>query len=68
MYSDRRRTLALEVLKKYIAKNIFLELKGAFTGPFRSAEVNGHESRGYFLFLDIQMRNINGIEFSRIVK
>lgn len=56
--------LALQVLKKYIEKIYFLECKGLFT--------DAEEARKFLesgavdiIFLDIQMPDINGIEFSR---
>jgi len=55
--------LALEVLKKYIAKIYFLDLKGAFTDPFEAQKLM-ETSPVDILFLDIQMPDINGIEFS----
>jgi DNA-binding LytR/AlgR family response regulator len=58
--------LALEVLKKYIAKIYFLDLKGTFTDPFEAQKIMD-ASPVDILFLDIQMPDINGIEFSRII-
>jgi DNA-binding LytR/AlgR family response regulator len=56
--------LALQVLKKYIEKIYFLECKGLFT--------DAEEARKFIesaavdiIFLDIQMPDMNGIEFSR---
>ncbi|HTQ27622.1 MAG TPA: LytTR family DNA-binding domain-containing protein [Puia sp.] len=58
--------LALEVIKKYIAKIYFLELKGAFTDPVEAKKVI--ESTPIdILFMDIQMPDINGIELSRMI-
>jgi len=56
--------LALEVIKKYIAKIYFLELKGAFTDPYEARKVMDTTPID-ILFLDIQMPDINGIEFSK---
>ena len=58
--------LALEVLKKYIAKIYFLDLKGVFTDPFEAQKIMDTAPVD-ILFLDIQMPDINGIEFSRII-
>ncbi len=58
--------LALEVIKKYIAKIYFLELKGAFTDGFEAKKLL-ESSPVDILFLDIQMPDINGIEFSKLV-
>lgn len=56
--------LALQVLKKYMEKIYFLECKGLFT--------DADEARKFLetntvdiIFLDIQMPDVNGIEFSR---
>jgi DNA-binding LytR/AlgR family response regulator len=58
--------LALDILKKYIAKIYFLELKDVFTDPFEAKKLL--ESTNIdIIFLDIQMPDINGIEFSKIV-
>jgi len=56
--------LALEILKKYISKIYFLELKGIFTDPFEAKKMLD-EYPVDLVFLDIQMPDINGIEFSR---
>ncbi len=53
-------------LKKYIAKIYFLELKGVFTDPFEAQKAMDTAPVD-ILFLDIQMPDINGIEFSRII-
>jgi two-component system, LytTR family, response regulator len=58
--------LALEILKKYIAKIYFLDLKGTFTDPFEAKKVLD-ENPVDILFLDIQMPDINGIEFSKTI-
>ena len=54
--------LAHEVIKKYVAKIYFLELKGAFTDTFEAKKALD-ASPVDILFLDIQMPDINGIEF-----
>jgi DNA-binding LytR/AlgR family response regulator len=56
--------LALDVLKRYIAKIYFLELKGIFTDPFEARKMIDTNPID-LLFLDIQMPDINGIEFSK---
>ncbi len=58
--------LALEVIKKYIAKIYFLELKGVFTDVFEAKKILD-ASPVDILFLDIQMPDINGIEFSKML-
>jgi len=58
--------LAIELLKKYIAKIYFLELKGSYTDPFEAKKMM--ESTPIdIIFLDIQMPDINGIEFSKSI-
>lgn len=56
--------LALELVRKYIGKIYFLDLKGVFTDPFEARQVL-ETTKIDILFLDIQMPDINGIEFSR---
>jgi DNA-binding LytR/AlgR family response regulator len=58
--------LALEVLKKYIAKIYFLELRGAFTDAIEAKKII-ESSQVDVLFLDIQMPDLNGIELSKMV-
>jgi DNA-binding LytR/AlgR family response regulator len=58
--------LALDLLKKYIAKIYFLELKDVFTDPFEAQKLL-ETTNIDILFLDIQMPDINGIEFSKII-
>jgi len=53
--------LALEVLKKYIAKIYFLELKGVYTDPFEAQKAMD-ASPVDILFLDIQMPERSGLE------
>jgi DNA-binding LytR/AlgR family response regulator len=56
--------LALEILKKYISKIYFLELRGVFTDPFEAKKLLD-EIPVDLIFLDIQMPDINGISFSK---
>jgi DNA-binding LytR/AlgR family response regulator len=58
--------LALEVIKKYVDKIYFLDCKGCFTDAFEAKKFleSNHVD---ILFLDIQMPDINGLEFSRII-
>ncbi len=58
--------LALELIKKYIAKIYFLELKGTFTDAFEAKKLLD-TSPVDLVFLDIQMPDINGIEFSKLI-
>lgn len=58
--------LALGLMESYVRKTPFLEMKGAFPsaveamGFLRSQKVD-------LIFLDIQMPQLNGLEFSRLV-
>jgi DNA-binding LytR/AlgR family response regulator len=58
--------LALEVIKKYIAKIYFLELQGAFTDAVEAGKML-ESSPVDIVFLDIQMPDVNGIEFSKTI-
>jgi DNA-binding LytR/AlgR family response regulator len=58
--------LALEVIKKYIAKIYFLELKGAFTDAIEAKKIIESVPVDV-LFLDIQMPDLNGIELSKMI-
>lgn len=53
--------LALEVLKKYVQKIYFLELKGTFTNPDEAVQFIRQE-KPELIFLDIQMPDISGIQ------
>ncbi|MEO6313925.1 MAG: LytTR family DNA-binding domain-containing protein [Chitinophagaceae bacterium] len=54
--------LALSVLKEYISKVAFLELKGSFTDAFAARAFIVQEKID-LIFLDIQMPDVNGIQF-----
>jgi len=54
--------LALKQLEGYIAKTPFLELKGCFQNAFEAVEIINNEKIDV-LFLDINMPDINGIDF-----
>jgi DNA-binding LytR/AlgR family response regulator len=56
--------LALQVIKKYIEKIYFLECKGLFT-DVEEARKFLESSSVDIIFLDIQMPDVNGIEFSK---
>lgn len=53
---------ALLLLKEYISKLSFLELKGSFTDAFEAKAFLEKEKLD-LIFLDIQMPDINGIQF-----
>ena len=53
--------MALELTKSYVAKTPFLELKGAFTNPFKALTfLMSHEVD--LLFLDINMPELSGMQ------
>ncbi|NDV96531.1 DNA-binding response regulator [Dysgonomonas sp. 521] len=58
--------LAIDLLKSYVLKTPFLELAGAFDNAL-SAINTINENHVDVLFLDINMPQINGIEFSKMV-
>jgi DNA-binding LytR/AlgR family response regulator len=58
--------LALEVVKKYIGKIYFLELKGSFSDAFEAKKMI-ESTPVDLIFLDIQMPDLNGIEFSKMI-
>lgn len=55
--------LALEILKKYVQKIYFLDLKGVFTNPDEAIQFIRQEKPD-LLFLDIQMPDITGIQLA----
>lgn len=59
--------LALGLMVSHIKKTPFLELKGAFDNPIDAMEyIEGDTVQ--LLFLDIQMPDLTGVEFARIIK
>ena len=58
--------LALELIKSYVEKTPFLEFVDAFSSASLAVETI-IESNIDLLFLDIQMAELNGIEFARVV-
>jgi DNA-binding LytR/AlgR family response regulator len=59
--------LALEILKKYVQKIYFLELKGTFTNPDEAVQFIRQE-KPELIFLDIQMPDISGIQLASQVQ
>jgi DNA-binding LytR/AlgR family response regulator len=59
--------IALDLLESYIVKTPYLSLKGLFTNPFQAAEIIEKEQVN-LLFLDIEMPDINGIQFLKSMK
>lgn len=59
--------LALELLQSYIEKTTFLRLVGKYSSAVQAMhEIPAHEEV-HVLFLDIQMPELNGLEFSHLV-
>ncbi len=58
--------LALELLKTYADKTPFLELKGEYSSAVMASK-GLQDNSVDLLFLDIQMPELNGLEFSHIV-
>jgi DNA-binding LytR/AlgR family response regulator len=56
--------VALDILESYVRKTPFLELRGRCNGVVEALQQMQHQSID-LLFLDIQMPDVNGIEFSR---
>ncbi|MCD8262608.1 MAG: LytTR family DNA-binding domain-containing protein [Bacteroides sp.] len=58
--------LALDLLKSYVAKTPFLKLTGRYPNAVQAMrEISSQEVD--ILFLDIQMPEVNGIEFSKMI-
>ena len=58
--------LALGLLESYVKKTAFLELCGKWSSAVQAMK-HINESRIDLLFLDIQMPDFNGLEFSKLV-
>ncbi len=59
--------LALKLVSEYIRKTPYLELVGAFDNPLDAIDfLSGHEAE--LIFVDIQMPDLTGIEFTRTLE
>ncbi len=58
--------LALNLLESYVAKTPFLELKGKYSSAVQALK-GLQEEEVQLLFLDIQMPELTGLEFSKMV-
>ena len=58
--------LALGLLESYVAKTPFLELTGKYSSAVQAMQ-ELPEKQADLLFLDIQMPELNGLEFSKMV-
>ncbi len=56
--------LALDLIESYVKRTPFLELVGRCSSPFEAMEVLDTQKVD-LMFLDIQMPELNGLEFSR---
>lgn len=56
--------LALDLVESYVSKTPFLELKGKCLNAFEAMKIVGSEKID-LVFLDIQMPDMNGVEFSK---
>lgn len=59
--------LALDLLESYVKRTPFLELVGRCANAFEAMEVLANQTIE-LLFLDIQMPDLNGVQFSRTLK
>ncbi|NVN94543.1 MAG: response regulator transcription factor [Bacteroidetes bacterium] len=59
--------LALEIISAYVSKVSFLNMKGCFTDPFKAAETITNENID-LIFLDIEMPDLNGMQFLKSLK
>lgn len=58
--------LALDMLESYVGKTPFLTLSGKFAGALQAMQAMAFDAVD-LLYLDIQMPELNGLEFSRII-
>jgi len=58
--------LALELMERYVEKTDFLDLKGKCSSVVEAIKVL-NSNKIDVLFLDIQMPDVNGLEFSKII-
>lgn len=59
--------LAIELLKSYVAKTSFLKLTGTYSSAV-SAMQDATTKSVDLIFLDIQMPEVSGMEFARVIK
>lgn len=59
--------LALQLIREYISKTPFLELKGEYTNPMVAIDHIARE-QVELLFLDIEMPDLTGLEFVKAIR
>jgi two-component system, LytTR family, response regulator len=59
--------LSLDLLEGYVNKTPFLNLAGRCSSAIEAMKIMNHEKID-LVFLDIQMRDLNGLEFSKVIK
>lgn len=67
MRHHRRRATGRKPAENYVEKTPFLELAGSYTSAIKAMEEITNGLQPDLLFLDIQMPEVNGLEFSRII-
>ncbi len=58
--------LALDLLESYVRKTPFLKPSGRFSSALQAME-NINKQQVHVIFLDIQMPDLNGMEFARLI-
>ncbi len=59
--------LALDLLESYVDKTPFLKLTGRFSSALQALKSLSQDNAVQLIFLDIQMPELNGMEFARLV-
>ncbi|RZL36835.1 MAG: response regulator, partial [Pedobacter sp.] len=61
------KPLAIDILSDYISKISFLSLEASTTNPLEALEIV-LDGKADLVFLDIQMPQLNGIQFMKITQ
>ncbi len=59
--------LALDLLESYIYKTPFLKLTGRYSSALQALQALSTDNAVQLIFLDIQMPDLNGMEFAKLV-
>lgn len=59
--------LALDLLESYISKTPFLKLTGRYSSALQALEALSTDNSVQLIFLDIQMPELSGMEFAKLV-